>query len=228
VGKYTARYRAKNGGSFVGRTANLIAFATAILLAMEHASPASLNSCANVDVIGTFDDVGIHESDYGINVNGTFRIADEPDESRQPMFNLTSIDCEKQTDDAGKTSLECKLTKTSVYATDGKPNTDTPNCSLDLSTSSYVMKELQRGVLSGFESSTSCYNSTLTIDKNTKRVYLSFTRTKAADNYDRIRPGTCAAQPRTQVLMNCTAWARSRKGSSAPPRYCDFSNSSSK
>jgi hypothetical protein len=48
------------------------------------------------------------------------------------------------------------------------------------------MKELQRGVLSGIEISTSCYNSILTIDKNTKRVYLAFTRTKAADNYDRI------------------------------------------
>lgn len=212
----------------MGRTINLIAFATASLLAVEQASAASANSCANVDVIGTFDDVGLHESDYGINVNGTFRIADESDESRQPMFNLTSIDCEKQTDDAGNASLECKLTKTSVYATDAKPNTDAPNCSLDLSTSSYMMKELQRGVLSGFESSTSCYNSTLTIDKNTNRVYLSFTRTKAADNYDRIRPDTCAAQPRTQVLMNCTGWARSRKGGSTPPRYCDFSNSSSK
>jgi hypothetical protein len=93
---------------------------------------------------------------------------------------------------------------------------------------SYTKKELQRGILSGFESSTSCYNSTLTIDKNTNRVYLSFTRTKAADNYDRIKSGTCAAQPRTHVLMNCTGWARSRKGGSAPPRYCDFSNSSSK
>jgi hypothetical protein len=206
----------------------IIAFALAAVFGIAPASAASPNSCANVDVIGTFDDVGIHESDCGINVAGTFRIADEPDESRQPMFNLSTIDCEKQTDDAGKTSLECKLTKTSVYATDAKPNTDAPNCSLDLSTSSYTMKELQRGVLSGFESSTSCYNSTLTIDKNTNRVYLSFTRTKAADNYDRIKPGTCAAQPRTQVLMNCTGWARSRKGGSAPPRYCDFSNSSSK
>jgi hypothetical protein len=212
----------------VGRTINLIAFATASLLALEHASATSANSCANVNVIGTFDDVGIHESDYGINVNGTFRIADEPDESRQPMFNLTSIDCEKQTDDTGKTSLECKLTKASVDATDAKPSTDDPNCSLDLSTFSYIMKELQRGVLSGFESSTSCYNSTLTMDKNTSRIYPSFTRTKAADNYDRIRLGTCAAQPRTQVLMNCTGWARSRMGGSVPPRYCDFSNSSSK
>ena len=205
-----------------------IAFA---LVAVPGIAPtfAALNSCANVDVIGTFDDVDIHESDFGINVNGTFRIADEKDESMQPMFNLTSIDCEKQADERGRTTaMECKLTKASVSATDAKPNADAPNCALDLGTSSYTMKELQRGVLSGFESSTSCYDSTLTINKNTNRVYLAFTRNKSADKYDRIRPGTCATQPRTQVLMNCTGWAKSRKGLSAPPRYCDFSNSSSK
>jgi hypothetical protein len=33
--------------------------------------------------------------------------------------------------------------------------------------------------------------------------------------------------PRTEVLMNCTGWARSRKGG-GPPRYCDFSSSSDK
>ena len=210
------------------RRITIIAFVLANVLGAASASAASPNSCTNVDVIGTFDESGIRESDYGINAAGTFRIADEPDESRQPMFNLTTIDCEKQTDDAGKTSLECKLTKASVFATDSKPNTDNPNCSLDLSSSSYTMKELQRGMLSGIEISTSCYNSALTIDKNTKRVYLAFTRTKAADNYDRIRPGTCATQPRTQVLMNCTSWARSRKGGATPARYCDFSSSGSK
>jgi hypothetical protein len=36
-----------------------LALATAFVIAPATASP---NSCANVDVIGTFDDVGIHES----------------------------------------------------------------------------------------------------------------------------------------------------------------------
>src|SRR4051812_47963369 len=75
----------------VGLTINLIAFATIGVLAVQHAGAASPNSCANVDVLGSFDDVSIHESDYGINVAGTFRIAGEPDENRQPMFNLTNI-----------------------------------------------------------------------------------------------------------------------------------------
>jgi hypothetical protein len=117
---------------------NRICAATA--LGIGPAVATSFNSCMNVDVIGSFDDVNIHESDYGINVAGTFRIADELDESRQPMFNLSSIDCEKQTDENGKSSLGCKLTTASVYATDAKPNTDAPNCSLDISTSSYTMK----------------------------------------------------------------------------------------
>jgi hypothetical protein len=59
----------------------------------------------------------------------------------------------------------------------------------------------------------------LTIDRNTKRVYLSFTRTKYADNFDRIKPGTCGQPSRTQVLMNCTYWAKSRQNASTPSRY---------
>ena len=186
------------------------------------------NSCSNVDTIGTYDESGLHESDFGISAAGTFRIADETDESKQPMFNLAAVNCEKQTDDMGKaTGLECKITKAVVWASSGKPDAEKPNCSLDLDSSSYSMKQLQKGILTGFEESTSCFNSILTIDRNTKRVYLSFTRTKSADNYDKIKPGTCGALPRTEVLMNCTSWARSRKGG-GPPRYCDFSGSSDK
>ena len=73
------------------------------------------------------------------------------------------------------------------------------------------MRELQKGVLTGAEAfaSTTCYNTTLTLDRNTKRVYLSFTRTKSADEYDKIRPGTCGSSlPRTEVLMNCTSWPK--------------------
>jgi hypothetical protein len=94
----------------------------------------------------------------------------------------------------------------------------------------YSMKELQKGVLTGMESSssTNCFNTILTTDTNAKRVYLSFTRTKYADNYDKISPGTCGMPRRTQVLMNCTAWPRIRKGGQTPPRYCDFSSSRDK
>jgi hypothetical protein len=133
---------------------------------------------------------------------------------------------------ADKPSLECKVNKASAYASEGKPDTDNPNCSLDLESSSYSMKQLQKGVLSGFGELSACWNSLLTIDRNTKRVYMSFTRTKSADNFDKTRPGTCGALPRTEVLMNCTGWARSRKvgaaAAAAPPRYCDFSSSSDK
>jgi hypothetical protein len=195
---------------------------------LGYANVACANSCANVDTFGSFDESGLRESEYGIYSAGTFRIADETDESKQPMFNLATLNCEKQTDDMGKaTGLECKIAKAVVWASPDKPNPEQPNCSLDLDSSSYSMKQLQKGILTGFEESTGCFNSILTIDKNTKRIYLSFMRTKSADNYDKIKPGTCGALPRTQVLMNCTSWARSRKGA-GPPRYCDFSSSGGK
>jgi hypothetical protein len=193
-----------------------------------YASVACANSCSNVDTFGSFDESGLRESEYGIYSAGTFRIADETDESKQPMFNLATLNCEKQTDDMGKaTGLECKIAKAVVWASAGKPDTDKPNCSLDLDSSSYSMKEIQKGILTGIEESTGCFNNQLTIDRNTKRVYLSFTRTKFADNFDKTRPGTCGVLPHTEVLMNCTSWARSRKGG-GPPRYCDFSSSSDK
>jgi hypothetical protein len=187
------------------------------------------NSCSNVDSFSSNDRSGLDESTFGINAVGTFRIAGEADESKQPMFNLTKVACEKQTDDAGKVSgYECKLTTAVVWASEGKPDTDRPNCSLDVDTSSYSMKELQKNTLIGIEEeSTSCFNTLLTIDRNTKRVYQSFTRTKYADNFDKIKPGTCGTLPRTEVLMNCTYWPRGRKPG-APPRYCDFSSSSDK
>src|SRR5262249_44437581 len=148
-----------------------------------YASVASANSCSNVTVIGTFDESGLRESEFGINAFGTFRIEGEADETKQPMFNLAIVDCEKQLDDRGRVSLECKLMQAVVWASgrSEKPNTDEPNCSLDLNSSAYSMKELQKGVLTGIETSSSaCYNTMLTIDRNTKRVYLSFTRTKEA------------------------------------------------
>jgi hypothetical protein len=67
------------------------------------------------------------------------------------------------------------------------------------------MRELQKGILVGMEPSSGMYfNTTITIDRNTKRVYRSFTRAKEADDADKFLPGICNL-PRTQVLMNCAA-----------------------
>jgi hypothetical protein len=204
-----------------------VVVASSLLAITGYTNAASSNSCSNVDTFSSYDQKGLQENDYGIYAVGTFRIEGEEDESKQPMFNLAMINCEKPSDGTGP-GLECKVTKAVVWANTGKPNTDNPNCSLDLDFSDYSMKELQRGVLSGIETTTSCFNSTLTIDRNTKRVYLLFTRSASADNFDRIRPGTCGALPRTEVLMNCTSWPRIRKQGKVPPRYCDFSSSSGK
>jgi hypothetical protein len=90
-----------------------------------------------VDVIGTFDESGITENEYQVYAAGTFRVEGEEDESKQPMFNITTVDCEKRRDEMDRVSLECKLTQAVVHATSGKPNTDTPNCSLDITGSTY-------------------------------------------------------------------------------------------
>ena len=182
----------------------------------------------NVNVLGSFDASGLQESDFGIYTAGTFRIAEEVDENKQPMFNLATVNCEKQSDNTG--NLECKVTRAEVLASPDSPNSDNPNCSLDLGSSVYQMKELQIGILSGMEplGSTSCYDTILTINRNTKRVSMSFARTKYADNYDRIKAGTCGAPPPTQVLMNCTAYPKIRNKGQTPPRYCDFSGSGDK
>lgn len=188
------------------------------------------NSCSNVDTFSSYDESGLQENSFGISAVGTFRITGEEDEGKQPMFNLAKINCENQLDDRGRaTGLECKVTKAVMWANSGKPDTDKPNCSLDVDTSEFSMKELQKGVLTGIEASSSlCFNTMLTIDRNTKRVYLSFTKTKDADKYDKTRPGTCGALPRTEVLMNCTAWPKLRNKGQTPSRYCDFSSSSDK
>lgn len=189
------------------------------------------NSCANVDTFSSYDESGLRESDFGIYAVGTFRIVEEQDEAKQPNFNLTKVNCENQFDDMGKPKgLECKVTQAVLWANSAKPDADKPNCSLDVDISEFSMKELQKGVLVGMEASSSaCFNTMLTIDRNTQRVYLSFTKTKGADKYDTIMKGTCGSLPRAEVLMNCTAWPKMRKqGQQTPSRYCDFSSSKDK
>jgi hypothetical protein len=66
------------------------AFIGSLLAIFGYASAAYANSCANVNVIGTFDESGLQESEFGINAAGTFRIAGETDEAKQPMFNLAT------------------------------------------------------------------------------------------------------------------------------------------
>ncbi|MCP3474626.1 hypothetical protein NLM33_30360 [Bradyrhizobium sp. CCGUVB1N3] len=211
----------------MGRIA-ITAIVLAILPTGMATSAAPLNSCANLDILGSYDRSGLQESDYGISAVGTFRIQNEPDENSQPNFNLTMVNCDKQTDENGRQSLTCHVVKAVTWAKEEKPNTDNPNCSLDLDTADYAMHQLQKGVLVGAEDSTNCFQSMLTIDRNTKRVYMNFTRTKYADNFDKIKPGTCGQPPRTQVLMNCTYWAKSRKNVATPSRYCDFSGAGDK
>jgi hypothetical protein len=69
--------------AFIGCLLGMFGFASAANAA---------NSCSNVDTFSSYDRSGLDESTYGINAVGTFRIAGEADESKQPMFNLTKVD----------------------------------------------------------------------------------------------------------------------------------------
>src|SRR5262245_29288391 len=51
---------------------------------------------------------GEHVSVHAV---GTFRIQDEADESKQPMFNLSHVNCQKKADYAGKETLECTVSQ---------------------------------------------------------------------------------------------------------------------
>jgi hypothetical protein len=107
--------------------------ASVISFLRGHTSPASVNSCSNVVVMGVpYDESGLTDNEYWLQAAGTFRIAGEEDEHQQPMFNLNVISCEKHPNDQNA-SLECQVTTASVSADSGKPDTDDPNCLLDLS-----------------------------------------------------------------------------------------------
>ena len=222
-GQYQQRHKAVQDKLL---SASVVALSSLLPAKAETDAP-NTNSCSNVDAFSGYDQSGLQESSYGVSAVGTFRIAGEENEHKQPMFNLAKVDCKP--DPTVGDNLECTVTEAVVWAQSGSPITDRPNCSLDLDVSTYSMKQLGDGVLTGMETgSVACYNSILTIDRITKRVYMSFTRTKYADGYNKTMAGTCGALPRTQVLMNCTAWPRMRMGGKAPPRYCDFSSSTDK
>ena len=205
-------------------------FLVSVLALVTSTTPIWANSCSNIDIFGTYDRSGIEEYGDRINAVGTFRIEEEKDESKQPDFNLVTINCNSlpanfQTNSA---TFMCTMTQASVGATSDQPNTDTPNCTLDLDVTEYQLKEVSQGVLSGSAGSgLSCYDLYLIINRNSKRVYLNFTKTKEAykDNVKKL--GLCQSTPRTEVLMNCTPWASLRNIHTAS-RYCDFSGASDK
>jgi hypothetical protein len=90
-------------------------FIASLLGIFGYAGAACANSCANVEVMSTWDQSGLRETEVGISAVGTFRIEGEGDEAKQPLFNLTMLNCEKQVDDRGKaTGRRCSPVSTAV------------------------------------------------------------------------------------------------------------------
>jgi hypothetical protein len=190
-----------------------------IFLCAGLASPAHANSCSNVTPYSGYYFIDNLQGGLTLDAGGTFRILNEKDEDRQPAFNLAQVSCNSAwlNDRTEAREIECRVTRASVS---GAGQT----CDLVLDISTFSMKEIGKGVLAGIGGdSTSCYYGTLTIDRNTKRVFLSYTRTVHADRYDKIKPSTCGDAP-PQVLMNCTSRVAIRAGKTDPTEHvCDFS-----
>ena len=187
------------------------------------------NSCLNVTVIGSHDESDLLIFEDNIYTAGTFRVQNEPNESKQPSFNFSTVNCRPEENRNGKSALRCKVDRAYLIAVSEQPNVQSPNCTLDMESVEFEMKEISKGVFAGIQDSsefnTTCYDTLLTINKNTQRVFQSFTRTKFADKIEETFPGVCKERP-SHVLMNCTVWAGLRKNIKG--RYCDFSSSKDK
>lgn len=199
-----------------------IYFIIFLLLSSIVINPSWANSCSNLYIHGSFDDNKVVETDTSIHAAGTFRIEGEAEENKQPDFNLTMIDCDKSSISKGK--VYCRVIRAISMAHSEQPSADKPNCALDLQVLEYQMKEIAPKMLTGTVESGICYNSFLTIDGNSNRVNMTFTKTKSASNVKDI----CSDTPKTQTLMNCTQWASVRSQNKLYQRYCDFSSSDSK
>jgi hypothetical protein len=202
-------------------------FCASFIGLVTSATPIWANSCSNISTMGTYDTSGVEEYGSGIVAVGTFRIEEEKDESKQPDFNLVRIDC-NSVPGSNSEIFVCTMSQASVRANSEQPNADKQNCTLDLDIIEYQLKETSPGVLSGSASSGICYDSYLIINRNSKRVYLNFTKTKDAYKDDAKKLGLCQSTPRTEVLMNCTPWAALRKNIQTTSRYCDFSSAGDK
>ena len=190
------------------------------------------NSCSNIKIDGLLDQSGLSFNDNYISAVGTLRIENENDESKQPMFNISELDCQKT--DYNKNNFTFKLITAYVSAEKANPNSSNPNCTLNLESSEFLVKQLNNEILSGVDNSivasTGCFNTILTINQKTQRVYISYSRTENAEKIEKTMPNLCKSR-QPQVLMNCTIWPALRsanKGIKTEGRYCDFTNSHSK
>jgi hypothetical protein len=158
----------------------------------------------------------------GLAGRGTFRFPGETDEAKQLPYNLAEFYCAPEGE---AKEFRCRLTEAVVGASPGAPS-----CFLDMQFLEFDMKEISHGVLVGGAPdgsgwSTRCFNAVLTINRNTKRVSLSFERTQYPDGYSSLKGGMCGqTSPTPQVLMNCGALVPdyTKKTPAPGERICDF------
>ncbi len=184
-------------------------------------SPAQVNSCSNVTAVFSYFFVDKLSEGRGLAARGTFQLPGEPNEAKQPPYNLSELHCNRM-GEAGE--LECRLTEAVVGA-------HVQECSLDMQFLTFDMKEISNGILvggapagSGRLGLSKCFNPILTVNRNTKRVSLSFERSQYPDDDSLLKGGMCASIPTTQILMNCGSLvpAYTKKTPAPGERICDF------
>jgi hypothetical protein len=202
----------------------------AMLLAMVGNAVAGdrhTNSCSNVSIHGSHDQKGIiYVGVFGLRAVGTFRIQNELDESKQPMFNINEVSCAFEEEN----KLKCKIMTASVWAAEGSPNTEWPNCMLDLNSEEYEMQLVNGQYLVGANEQATgwCLLPTLTIDLTSRRISKSFSFSSFGNQANSGKSESemklaCGELPRTHVLMNCTPYAQMRqKVNATSQRICDF------
>ena len=115
-------------------------FCASFVAVVTSASPLwAANSCSNVATMGNYDRSGIEEYGNDLSAVGTFRIEEEKDENKQPDFNLVTISCNSIPGNSRTkpATFVCTMTQASVRATSEQPNTDKPNCTLDVDVTEY-------------------------------------------------------------------------------------------
>jgi NRPS condensation-like uncharacterized protein len=113
---------------------------------------------------------------------GVFLRPSATDEKHQSNFNLSSVNCEKTAEWGIKRlvnpEITCDVLRSYVLPAGNHENT----CYLDFVTESFKMKEIDNNIIIGVPLINSgCHQETLTINRSTKQVSISYTRLNSKD-----------------------------------------------
>ena len=84
-------YAVRFGGNMMLKACLRLAVFISVIFLQQNFTFA--NSCLNVTVIGSHDESDLLIFEDNIYHAGTFRVQNEPNESKQPSFNFSTVNC---------------------------------------------------------------------------------------------------------------------------------------